>query len=47
MNAADYWTLFCETGAPEVYLLYQRAIRTEADHVSDNSGNRTSGDGLQ
>mgnify|MGYP006956061134 CR=1 FL=1 len=27
MQAELFWELFCETGAPEVYLLYRRALR--------------------
>lgn len=33
MDAAFYWTLFLETGAPEAYLLYRRAVQT-AEPVS-------------
>lgn len=35
MNAQEYWTLFLETGAPEMYLLYNRARRLEVYNVSD------------
>ena len=28
MNAELLWELFCDTGAPEVYLLYRRELRT-------------------
>lgn len=27
MDAAHYWKLFTMTGAPEVYLLYRRAVK--------------------
>lgn len=27
MQAEFFWELFCETGAPEVYLLYRRELR--------------------
>lgn len=27
MDANFYWELFLETGAPETYLLYKRALR--------------------
>ena len=47
MNANDYWTIFLETGAPEYYLLYQRSLRMEAQHVSDDPGHRPAGHGLQ
>lgn len=40
MNAADYWHLFMETGAPEAYLLYSMALKMEGNHVSDDSGDR-------
>lgn len=29
MNAAFFWELFVETGAPEAYLLYRRENGTE------------------
>ena len=47
MNAADYWTIFVETGLPEAYLLYSRAKRMEAKHVSDNNCTCLAGDRLQ
>lgn len=47
MNAANYWQLFLDTGAPEMYLLYQRAKRTEEDYVSDDPGHCPAGYGLQ
>ena len=43
MDAANYWQLFMETGAPEMYLLYQQALKSEGDHVSDSSGHRPAG----
>ena len=27
MTKEFYWDLFCETGAPEAYLLYKRALQ--------------------
>ncbi len=27
MDANEYWSLFLQTGAPEIYLLYKQAIR--------------------
>lgn len=27
MDAQFYWDLFCETGAPEIYVLYQKSLR--------------------
>ena len=47
MNAENYWELFMETGAPEMYLLYQKALKTEENHVSDHSGHRPASYGLQ
>ena len=47
MDAMNYWQLFLDTGAPEMYLLYQRAKKAEEKHVPDNPGNRPSGYGLQ
>lgn len=46
MNAADYWHLFLETGAPEAYLLYRKQ-QLEDNHVPVDSGHRPAGDGLQ
>ena len=47
MEAKDWMTLFLETGAPEVYLLYSRQVKSEAQYVLDHSGHRPEGDGLQ
>ena len=47
MNAADYWRLFLETGAPEAYLLYTTALRMEESHVPDDPGRCPAGNGLQ
>ena len=47
MNAQDYWTMFLETGAPELYLLFNQARKMEGKHVSDNTGPGTEGLGLQ
>lgn len=38
MNSQDYWQLFLETGAPEAYLMYHRQLKSEAQHVYDDSG---------
>lgn len=37
MNAAEYWKLFLETGAPEAYLSYHAKMRMEQQDVSDGS----------
>ena len=42
----DYWKIFMETGAPEVYLMH-RATQTEEKDVPDHSGHRSAGHGLQ
>lgn len=47
MNAQDYWQLFTETGVPEYYLLYSRAMKMEASHVLDDTGAGAAGHGLQ
>lgn len=47
MNAGDYWQLFLETGAPELYLLYTKAAKTEGVHVPDCTGHRPQSNGLQ
>lgn len=38
MQAQDYWNLFLETGAPEVYVMYNQARRMEEADVSDYQG---------
>ena len=47
MNAAEYWKLFMETGAPEAYMMYTQAKRMETGHVFDDPGIGASGHGLQ
>ena len=47
MKAADYWQMFLETGAPEVYLLYNNARRMEQINVLDNPGPGVTGHTLQ
>ena len=37
MNAEDYWKLFLDTGAPEMYMLYQNALKLENNHVFDDA----------
>ena len=36
MDAKEYWQLFMETGAPEVYMLYTSALKMEGSHVSEH-----------
>ncbi|MBQ7331371.1 MAG: hypothetical protein IJW94_06235 [Oscillospiraceae bacterium] len=47
MEAKDYWNLFLETGAPEAYLLYNRALKMEAKGVSEDTRPYITGYGLQ
>lgn len=47
MRANDYWNMFMETGAPELYLLYTKTLKMEANHVSDDPGTGIAGHGLQ
>lgn len=47
MTSQDYWQMFLETGAPEMYLLYNKARKMESVHVLENTGLDTSGHSLQ
>lgn len=47
MNANDYWTMFMQTGAPAIYLMYKNAKHMEDMHVSDDAGARGTGYGVQ
>lgn len=47
MNAKDFWNMFMDTGAPEAYLLYARALKMEERHVPEDTGTGASGHGLQ
>ena len=47
MNAQDYWQLFLETGVPEYYLLYSKAMKMEVRDVSDATGSGAAGHRLQ
>ncbi len=47
MHASDYWQFFLETGAPEYYRMYQRALKMEGNHVFDDPGHRPESHGLQ
>lgn len=47
MTSQDYWQIFLETGAPEIYLLYNQARKTETDYVLENPGAGASGNTLQ
>ncbi len=47
MRAKDYWQIFMETGAPEMYLMYSRALKMEAMDVFDHTGSGAESHGLQ
>lgn len=47
MTSQDYWQMFLETGAPEMYLLYNNARKMEMTHVLDNTGPGAPGHSLQ
>ena len=47
MDAKDYWQMFMETGAPELYMLYSQALKMEEVHVPDDTGAGAAGYGLQ
>ena len=47
MNSQDYWQIFLETGAPEMYLLYNKARKMETDYVPDHTGACAPGHSLQ
>ena len=36
MDAKNYWQLFLETGAPEMYLMYSQLRRQEATNVFED-----------
>ena len=47
MNSMDLWQVFLETGAPEMYLLYNKARKAEFLHVPDGSGSSPESNILQ
>ena len=47
MNAQDFWNVFLETGAPEAYLSYTRALKMEQAYVFDDKRTGTESHGLQ
>ena len=47
MQSKDYWNIFIETGAPEAYLAYTRALKMEQDYVFEDKGIGSAGNGLQ
>lgn len=47
MNSKQLWLAFLDTGAPEMYLLYNQAKKKENSHVSDDQGIDSAGYTLQ
>ena len=47
MDAAFYWQVFLETGAPEMYLLYTNAKKVEDSNAPEITRLGTSGSALQ
>lgn len=47
MNAQDYWSVFLDTGAPEMYLLYNKARKMEEADVFNDPGSGAASYGLQ
>lgn len=47
MTASDYWQMFIETGAPELYVMYANAMKTEERNVPEDKGVGASCHGLQ
>ena len=46
MTSRDYWQMFLETGAPEMYLLFYIARKMEIQDVPDNAGPGVTGHNL-
>lgn len=38
MESKHIWQLFMDTGAPEFYMLFNKARKAEGDHVSYDPG---------
>ena len=47
MTSQDYWQMFLETGAPELYLIYNKARKMENTDVFDNNRSGDQGYSLQ
>lgn len=47
MEPQEYWQLFMETGAPELYMMYAQAIKSEGAYVPEHHGPGTEGQRLQ
>ena len=46
MDAQSYWELFMDTGAPEMYLMYQQARKMEVSNACNGQGLGTAGHSL-
>ena len=44
MDTRDYWQLFIETGAPEIYLMYASRNRAEDAYVFNGQSDRAQSD---
>ncbi len=47
LSAADYWSLFAQTGSPEAYMLYTKQLKMEEQDASYREGSGPAGYGLQ
>lgn len=47
MEARHIWQLFVDTGAPELYMLYNKARNAEENHVSNDTGTCSESHGVQ
>lgn len=47
MNSQVVWQMFVETGAPEIYLLFNKVRKMEESHVPDTSRPCVAGDNIQ
>ena len=43
MDAHQFWLAFLDTGAPEMYLLFNKARKLEEGNVFDDKGSGASG----
>ncbi len=46
MTSQDYWQMFLETGAPELYLMYNNARKMENPNVCNNTRSGDQGHSL-
>lgn len=46
VNTNDYWKLFLETGAPEIYIMYAKLQKAEEQHVFNCTGDCPQGNRL-